>query len=68
MVLWLADIQLSKKEEKREERNRSAGLFVFGAQRRNQQWAFGQSAERYSPTSRSKPKASKIVSAFSIAR
>jgi len=30
MVILLA-IQLSKKEEKREERNRSASLFVFGA-------------------------------------
>src|SRR3989338_7796704 len=37
MVLWLA-IQLSKKEEKREERNRRAGLLVFGARSANSNW------------------------------
>src|SRR3989338_8181866 len=37
MVLWLA-IQLSKKEEKREERNRRAGLFVFGARSATSNW------------------------------
>jgi len=63
----LADIQLSKKEEKREERNRIAGLSVIGARWRNQQLAFGVSTERYSPPVGQMPKASTIVSASIIA-
>jgi len=35
-------IKLSKKEEKREERNQIAGLFVFDALKRNQQSAIGE--------------------------
>jgi len=64
-VMWLA-IQLSKKEEKREERNRNAGLFVFGAR--------SATSNRRSVYQRSdiprrsvEPKASMIVSASIIA-
>src|SRR3989338_3941216 len=59
-------IQLSKKEEKREERNRRAGLFVFGARSATSNW---RSVSKWSDIPREKLEASAdgIVSVSIIA-
>src|SRR3989338_3107500 len=64
-VVWLA-IQLSKKEEKREERNRNASLFVFGARSATSKRRSGYKRSDI-PRRSVEPKASMIVSASIIA-